>query len=97
MTKDFKLCLFQVVSREERLTQDVQEGPGGGRGDVGTAQRRLALVVAAVADRRQADDQSAAEIPDSRVDQRPVLLPSYTHFDEGSGGGAEGGGRRGSR
>lgn len=74
---------------DERLTQDVQEGSGGGRGDVATAQRRLALVVAAVADRRQADDQPAAEVPDPRVDQHPVLPPSDTHFDEGPGGERE--------
>lgn len=85
MTKDLLFLFFQVMSRDKRLTQDVQEGAGGGRGDVGAAQRRLALVIAAVADRRQADDQPAAEIPDPRVDQHPVLPPSDTHFDEGSG------------
>lgn len=68
------------------FTENVQEGPGGGRGDVAAAERGFALVVAAVANRRQANDQSASEIPDPRVDHRPVFPPSDTHFDEGSAG-----------
>lgn len=67
----------------------MQEGPGGGRGDIAAAERGFALVVAAVANRRKANDQSAAEIPDPRVDHRPVFPPSDTHFDEGSAGGGE--------
>lgn len=68
------------------FTENVQEGPGGGRGDVAAAERGFALVVAAVANRRQANDQSAAEIPDPSADHRPVFPPSDTHFDEGSAG-----------
>lgn len=71
------------------FTENVQEGPGGGRGDIAAAERGFALVVAAVANRRKANDQSAAEIPDPRVDHRPVFPPSDTHFDEGSAGGGE--------
>lgn len=64
----------------------MQEGPGGHRGDAAAAERRLALVVAAVADRGQADDQSAAKVPDAGVYHHAVFPPSDTHFDEGSGG-----------
>lgn len=64
----------------------MQEGPGGDGGDATAAERCLTLVVAAVADRRQTDDQPAAEVSDPRVDHCPIFPPSNTHFDEGSGG-----------
>lgn len=69
------------------FTENVQKGPGSGRGDVAAAERGFALVVATVANRRQANDQSASEIPDPRVDRRSVFPPSDTHFDERSAGG----------
>lgn len=65
----------------------MQEGPGSDWGDAAAAERRLTLVVAAVADSRQADDQPTAEITDPCIDHYPVFPPSNTHFDEGSGGG----------
>ena len=71
------------------FTENVQEGPSSDGGDAAAAERRLALVVAAVSDRRQADDQPAAKIPDPRADHRPVLPPSDAHFDERSGGEGE--------
>ena len=76
-----------VKSRAAGLvTENVQEGPGSHRGDAAAAERRLALVVAAVADRGQADDQSTAKVPDAGVYHHAVFPPSDTHFDEGSGG-----------
>lgn len=64
----------------------MQEGPGSDCGDAAAAEWRLTLIVAAITDCRQADDQSAAEISDPCVDHYPVFPPSDTHFDEGSGG-----------
>ena len=76
-----------VKSRAAGLvTENVQEGPGSHRGDAAAAERRLALVVAAVADRGQADDQPRAKVPEAGVSPPPVFPPSDTHFDAGSGG-----------
>lgn len=64
----------------------MQEGPGSDWGDAAAAEWRLTLVVAAITDCWQTDDQSTAEISDPRIDHYPVLPPSNTHFDERSGG-----------
>lgn len=65
----------------------MEESSGGDGRDAAAAERRLTLVVAAVADRGQADDQPAAEVADACVDHLPVLPPRDAHFDERSGGG----------
>lgn len=81
-------------SERATVTENVEESSGAdGRGAT-AAERRLALVVAAVADRRQADDQPAAKVTDACVDHHPVLLPRDAHFDERSGGGEMKGRRR---
>lgn len=72
----------------------MEESSGADGRGAAAAERRLALVVAAVADRRQADDQPAAEVTDAGVDHRPVLPPRDAHFDERSGGGEMKGRRR---
>lgn len=68
-----------------------ESSSGGGRG-AAAAEGRLALVVAAVADRGQADDQPAAEVADACADHRPVFPPRDAHLDEWSGGGEMKGG-----
>lgn len=65
----------------------MQEGPRSGGGDAAAAERCLALVVAAIADCRQTDDQSAAKISDPCIDHHAVFPPRNAHFDEGSAGG----------
>lgn len=71
----------------------MEESSGRDGWDAAAAERRLTLVVAAVADRGQADDQPAAEVADACADHRPVFPPRDAHFDKRSGGGREGGGR----
>lgn len=80
-----------------KLTEDMQEGPGGDRGDAAAAEGRFALVVATIADCWQANDQSAAEVSDPCADCRPVFPPSNTHFDKGSGEGRDEKGEKESR
>lgn len=65
----------------------MEERSGGDGRDAAAAERHLTLVEAAVADRGQADDQPAAEVPDACADHRPVFPPCDAHFDERSGGG----------
>lgn len=85
-----------MFSRSERatVTENVEEGSGADGRGAAAAERRLALVVAAVADRGQADDQPAAEVTDACVDHHPVLPPRDAHLDERSGGGEMKGRRR---
>lgn len=78
----------------------MEESSGGDGRDAAAAERRLALVVAAVAHRGQADDQPAAEVTDARADHHAVPLPCDAHFDERSAGDIkkrEGGQAMGSR
>lgn len=65
----------------------MEERSGGDGWDAAAAERRLTLVVTAVADRGQADDQPAAEVADARADHRSVFPPRDAHFDERSGRG----------
>lgn len=67
------------------LTENMQEGPSSDSGDAAAAERCLTLIVATIADRRQANNQSAAKISDPRIDHDPVFPPSNTHFDKRSG------------
>lgn len=69
------------------FTENVEERSGGDGWDAAAAERRLTLVVTAVADRGQADDQPAAEVADARADHRSVFPPRDAHFDERSGRG----------
>lgn len=62
----------------------MQVGPSSDGGDAAAAKWRLALIVAAVADRGQTFDQSAAEISYPRIDHYAIFPPSNTHFNEGS-------------
>lgn len=64
----------------------MEESSGGDGWDAAAAERRLALVVAAVADRGQADDQPAAKVADACADHCPVFPPCDAHFDKRSGG-----------
>lgn len=68
------------------FTENMQEGPRSDWGDAAAAEWRFTLVEATITDRRQTNDQSAAEISDPRIDHYPVFPPSNTHFDEGSEG-----------
>lgn len=67
------------------FTKNVEKGPRRDRGDAAAAERRLTLVVAAVADRGQADDQSAAKVSNPRADHDAVFPPSDAHFHERPG------------
>lgn len=61
-------------------------GPRSDWRDAAAAQWCLTLVVAAVADCRQTDDQPAAKIPNTCADHNSVFPPSYTHLDKRSRG-----------
>lgn len=64
------------------FTKNMQVGPGRDGGDTAAPKWCFTLIVATIANCRQADDQSTAKIANPCIDHCPVFSPSDTHFDK---------------